>query len=130
MSANERNEASSDQPMSVPPGESSPVLLRLMALLESGKDNALLRFGLGFEYLRTGNADAAIPHLHQAVAFDPTYSAAWKALGRALADTGRRQEALDAYRDGIAAAEAKGDKQAMKEMEVFSRRLAKAVVPE
>jgi Flp pilus assembly protein TadD len=116
--------------MSAPPGEPSPVLLRLTALLDSGKDNALLRFGLGFEYLRTGNAGAAIPHLQQAVAFDPTYSAAWKALGKALADSGRRQEALEAYRDGIAAAQAKGDKQAMKEMEVFSRRLAKAVAPE
>ena len=117
-------------PAGPPMNEASAVLTRLQAMLASGKDNALLRFGLGFEYLRTGNAGAAIAHLQQAVAFDPTYSAAWKSLGRALADTGRRQEALDAYRDGIAAAEAKGDKQAMKEMQVFSRRLAKAVTPE
>jgi predicted NBD/HSP70 family sugar kinase len=51
-------------------------------------------------------------------------------LGRALAETGRDQEALSAYRDGIAAAEKKGDKQAMKEMQVFARRLAKRVAPE
>jgi hypothetical protein len=37
---------------------------------------------------------------------------------------------LSAYRDGIAAAEKKGDKQAMKEMQVFARRLAKVIVPE
>ena len=105
-------------------------LLQLQKLLDGGKDNALLRFGLGFEYLRAGDAATAIAHLRQAVAFDPTYSAAWKMLGKALAETGRDQEALSAYRDGIAAAEKKGDKQAMKEMQVFARRLAKPVAPE
>ncbi|HEV2041084.1 MAG TPA: bacterial transcriptional activator domain-containing protein [Casimicrobiaceae bacterium] len=108
----------------------SAALLQLQKLLDGGKDNALLRFGLGFEYLRAGDAGAAIAHLRQAVAFDPTYSAAWKMLGKALAETGRDQEALKAYRDGIAAAEKKGDKQAMKEMQVFARRLAKPVAPE
>jgi Tfp pilus assembly protein PilF len=110
--------------------EPTAALLQLQKLLEGGKDNALLRFGLGFEYLRAGDADAAATHLRQAVVFDPTYSAAWKLLGKALAETGRDQEALSAYRDGIAAAEKKGDKQAMKEMQVFARRLAKRVSPE
>ena len=115
--------------------EPSTALLRLQKLLDSGKDGALLRFGLGFEYLRAGDADAAVTHLRHAVVFDPTYSAAWKMLGKALAETGRNQEALEAYRDGIAAAEKKGDKQAMKEMQVFARRLfarrlAKPVAPE
>ena len=108
----------------------SAALVQLQKLLDGGKDNALLRFGLGFEYLRAGDAEAAIIHLQQAVAFDPTYSAAWKMLGKALAETGRNQEALRAYRDGIAAAEIKGDKQAMKEMQVFARRLAKPIAPE
>ena len=107
--------------------EPSAALLRLQKLLDGGKDDALLRFGLGFEYLRAGDADAAVTHLRQAVVFDPTYSAAWKMLGKALAESGRDQEALSAYRDGIAAAEKKGDKQAMKEMQVFARRLAKPV---
>jgi len=110
--------------------EPSAILLRLQKMLDGGKDNALLRFGLGFEHLNTGDAGAAIPHLQQAVTFDPTYSAAWKALGKALAATGRDQEALCAYRDGISAAEKKGDKQAMKEMQVFARRLAKPIAPE
>jgi Tfp pilus assembly protein PilF len=110
--------------------EPSAALLHLQKLLDGGKDNALLRFGLGFEYLRAGDAGAAVTHLRQAVVFDPTYSAAWKMLGKALAESGRDKEALSAYRDGIAAAEKKGDKQAMKEMQVFARRLAKPVSPE
>ena len=110
--------------------EPGAALLRLQKLLDGGKDNALLRFGLGCEYLRAGDAGAAITHLQQAVAFDPMYSAAWKMLGKALAEAGREQEALSAYRDGVAAATKKGDKQAMKEMQVFAKRLAKPVPPE
>jgi Tfp pilus assembly protein PilF len=118
--------SANDAPMSGP----IAVLPRLQKLLDSGKDNALLRFGLGFEYLRTGDAAAAVVHLQQALAFDPAYSAAWKMLGKALTQEGRNDDALSAYRNGIAAAEKKGDKQAMKEMQVFARRLAKAQVPE
>jgi len=62
-------------------------------------------------------------HLQRAVEHDPGYSAAWKLLGKALVDIGKPQEALDAYRQGIEVAEAKGDKQAAKEMQVFARRL-------
>jgi Tfp pilus assembly protein PilF len=57
---------------------------------------------------------------------DPGYSAAWKALGRALQDSGASDEALEAYRRGIEAARAKGDRQAEKEMTVFMKRLEKA----
>jgi len=59
----------------------------------------------------------------EAVARDPGFSAAWKLLGRALADTGDPAQALEAWRNGIAAAQAKGDKQAEREMAVFARRI-------
>jgi predicted Zn-dependent protease len=97
----------------------------LEKLLAAGKDSALLRFGLGNAYLNAGDALRAAEHLRRAVAFDPGYSAAWKRLGQALAAVGHDADALTAYREGIAAAEKKGDKQAMKEMQVFARRLAK-----
>ena len=94
-------------------------------ILGSGKDGALLRFGLGDAYLKAGDASHAVEHLRHAVALDPLYSAAWKLLGKALTSSGDDGAALAAYREGIAAAEKKGDKQAMKEMQVFARRLAK-----
>jgi len=94
-------------------------------MLAAGKDGALLRFGLGSEYLKAGDARNAGIHLRRAVELDPGYSAAWKLLGKALLAAGRADEALAAWRDGIASAERKGDKQAMKEMQVFSRRLAR-----
>lgn len=95
------------------------------ALLAKGQDNALLRFSLGNEYLKMGDTEQAVMHLRAAVQFDAAYSAAWKALGKALTERGARQEALEAYANGIAAAEQKGDKQAAKEMQVFKRRIEK-----
>jgi Tfp pilus assembly protein PilF len=94
-------------------------------MLAAGKDGALLRFGLGNEYLKSGDAEKATLHLRHAVAIEPGYSAAWKLLGKALLAAGHGDEALAAWDKGIAAAERKGDKQAMKEMQVFARRVAK-----
>jgi predicted Zn-dependent protease len=97
----------------------------LEAMLARGQDSALLRYSLGNEYLKLKNDDKAIEHLRQALALDRTYSAAWKLLGKALADAGRADEAIKVYEEGIRIAEAKGDLQAAKEMTVFLRRLQK-----
>lgn len=95
----------------------------LLGMLERGQDTALLRFSLGSEYLAAEDPAAASTHLERAVELDPAYSAAWKLLGRALTLAGRRDEAGNAYRQGIRVAEDKGDAQAAKEMRVFLRRL-------
>jgi Tfp pilus assembly protein PilF len=97
----------------------------LEKLLGTPRDGALLRYSLGIEYAKAGELERAIAQLQEAVARDPKYSAAWKALGKALGDAARLAEALDAYRRGIQAAQARGDKQAEKEMTVFARRLEK-----
>ena len=108
------------------PGDSNATAVAsLERLLAAGKDGAMLRFGLGSAHLNAGDAHSAVDHLQRAVSLDPGYSAAWKLLGKALSAVGRDAEALTAYRAGIAAADKKGDKQAMKEMQVFARRLAK-----
>ncbi len=99
-----------------------------LAMLAAGRDNALLRYSLGNEYLKHGDAAKAAEHLHRAVEHDPTYSAAWKLLGKALADAEAWSEALAAYQAGIAVAEARGDKQAAKEMGVFARRIEAALI--
>ncbi|MCC6869185.1 MAG: tetratricopeptide repeat protein [Burkholderiales bacterium] len=104
----------------------SAALANFERMLASGKDSALLRYALGNEHLKAGQAALAIDHLRIAVQLDPGYTAAWKLLGRALADAGHVDDALVAYREGIAVAGRKGDKQAGKEMQVFVRRLEKA----
>jgi predicted Zn-dependent protease len=95
----------------------------LEKLLGTPRDGALLRYSLGSEYLKAGERERGIDQLREAVSRDPQYSAAWKALGRALADAGRDGEACAAYDSGIRAARARGDRQAEKEMAVFARRL-------
>ena len=109
----------------VPIAPPSPALRNFERLLAAGKDGALLRFGLGNEFLKCGDVEAAVTHLRRAVSLDPGYSAAWKLLGKALSAAQRDDEALAAWHEGIAAAQRKGDKQAMREMQVFVRRLAK-----
>jgi Tfp pilus assembly protein PilF len=98
------------------------MISQLEKLLGTPRDGALLRYSLGLEYAKIGDHARAAEHLREAVARDPLYSAAWKALGKSLGET---TEALEAYRRGIAAAKQKGDRQAEKEMTVFARRLEK-----
>jgi len=105
----------------------SPALANFEKMLAAGKDGALLRYSLGNEYLKAGDAPRAVLHLGQAVAQDPKYTAAWKLYGRALSIAERHEEALAAYRQGIAVAHARGDKQAEKEMTVFARRIERAL---
>ena len=104
---------------------SSALIASLEKMLGSARDGALLRYSLGNEYLKAGEPKAAAQHLREAVTRDPGYSAAWKLLGRALAECGDASGALEVYRTGIAVAEKKGDKQAAKEMTVFARRIGK-----
>lgn len=87
------------------------------------RDGALLRFSLGNALLAAGDTSAAIDELRRAITFDPTYSAAWKLLGKACLAHGDESAAAAAWRSGIVAATQRGDKQAEKEMNVFLRRL-------
>ena len=73
------------------------ILDNLSRLIGTPRDGALLRFSLGNEYLKAGDAAQAAEHLRDAVAKDPAYSAAWKLLGRALTESGDLSAALAAY---------------------------------
>jgi tetratricopeptide (TPR) repeat protein len=84
-------------------------------------------FTLAQAFIRNHKFDQAIDHLARAVALDPEYSAAWKSYGGALARAGRINDAIEAYTQGIKAAETRGDKQAQKEMSVFLKRLRKDI---
>ena len=100
-----------------------PSIESLEKLIGSARDGALLRYSLGMEYAKAGDLARATAALREALARDPGYSAAWKALGKTLEQQSLGSEALEAYRSGIEAARKKGDRQAEKEMTVFARRL-------
>ena len=103
---------------------SSALIASLRGQCGGPRDGALLRFSLGSALLGEGQAAEAAAELRRAVTFDPAYSAAWKLLGKACLAMDDRTGAAEAWRQGIAAASQRGDKQAEKEMTVFLRRLA------
>ncbi|MCL2346590.1 MAG: hypothetical protein FWC58_12165 [Desulfobulbus sp.] len=105
----------------------NPRIASLEKMLGGPRDGALLRFSLGNEYLKAGDPARASVSFRAAVDRDPAYSAAWKALGKALAESGDAVAALAAYEQGIAVAEHRGDIQAAKEMKIFARRIRAAL---
>jgi Tfp pilus assembly protein PilF len=100
----------------------SPALKNLEKLIGTPRDGALQRFSLGSEYLKEADPQRAAQHLSAAVEKDPQHSAAWKLLGKALAQSGRFAQALEAWKRGMEVAQSRGDIQAVREMAVFARR--------
>src|SRR5690606_25162103 len=80
----------------------SAILANLLKLIDTPRDGALLRYSIGNEYLKAGDTAEAARHLREAVGRDPNHSASWKLLGKTLAESGAIEEALEAYRSGIA----------------------------
>src|SRR5690606_20660704 len=102
---------------------------RLEAMLAKGQDNALLRLSLGKAYTEQEQFDVAVPHLRHALELDPAYSVVWKWLGKALQEQGDIAGARQAWENGIEAAEKRGDKQIVKELQVFLKRLDRLSQP-
>jgi Flp pilus assembly protein TadD len=99
---------------------------RLESMLANGQDTTLLRFTLGKNYIEIDDIERAVTHLQRCVELDPTYSAAWKLLGKARLARGDVIGARRAWEEGIRMAAARGNKQVEKEMVVFLRRLDKS----
>ncbi|MCB1761149.1 MAG: hypothetical protein KDI68_15365 [Gammaproteobacteria bacterium] len=97
----------------------------LEQMLARGIDNPLLRYTLGTLCLQEKSPEQALIHLEMALAQEPGHSASWKSYAKTLTLLGRTEAAIEAYRKGIAIAAEKGDVQAVKEMEVFLKRLRK-----
>ncbi len=97
------------------------------AMLQRGQDSEMLRYTLGSACLDAGQLTEAIEHLTQAVTLKPDYTAAWKLLGRAHVAAGDPTAAIKAFDRGLVAGDANGDKQGVKEIEVFRKRALKAL---
>ena len=90
-------------------------------------DDPVVRFGLAGAYLDAGQPENAADEYREAIRLKPDYSAAHRGLGRGLERAGRLEEARAAYQQGLEVAARTGDLQTGKEIEVFLRRLEKAV---
>lgn len=98
---------------------------RLEKMLASGRDDAMLRFGLGSALFNEDRFDEAVPHLAKCIEMDENYTAAYKLLGKSYIRLGQEAEARLVYEKGLPLAEAQGDKQTVKEITVFLKKLNK-----
>ncbi|QGM20883.1 tetratricopeptide repeat protein [Spiribacter sp. 2438] len=98
----------------------------LQKMIDGGRDSAMLRLTIGEAHARQGDIEAAMTHLRQAIALEPDYSAAWRALGRLQLKAGDEPAALETFRQGLEAARRRGDMQIVRELEVRVKRLEKS----
>src|SRR4029450_2209995 len=98
-------------------------LRQFQELIALEPDDTVLRFGLGELYIEAKDFASAAEQFAEILRLDPHYSAAYRYLGQAYAALGRASEAEAVFQQGIAVAEARGDLQTPKEMQVLLRRL-------
>ncbi len=92
-------------------------------MLADGRDDPMLRFGLGSAYFNEKNFDACVPHLEACIEQDEQYSAAYKLLGKAYMKLDKLVLARSVFNRGIKVAVNQGDKQTEKEIRVFLKKL-------
>ena len=80
----------------------------LRYLVEKNPNNPLNRFGLANEYFKNEMYQEAIEEIKTYLSLKDDEGAAYRTLGEALLKLGRKEEAKEAYRNGIKAANKHG----------------------
>ncbi|MBR9989925.1 MAG: tetratricopeptide repeat protein [Gemmatimonadetes bacterium] len=80
----------------------------LQKMIERAPDDPRARFGLALEYEKLGRWEETAAQLTRYLELTDDEGNAWGRLGHALRQLGRDDEAMVAYRRGIAAARAHG----------------------
>ncbi len=80
----------------------------LKALVEKSPNNPLGRYGLANEYLKLEMYEEAVGEIQAYLRLKEDEGAVYRMLGEALLKLGRKEEAKEAYRKGIEAAERHG----------------------
>ena len=99
-------------------------------LLERDPRNPMVLYSLGNELFKEGRYGEARDHFKRAVENKPDYSVAYRMLGRAHYELHEDTEARTIFLKGKEVANANGDLQTVKEIDVFLRRLHKREVGE
>ena len=94
----------------------------LEKMLAGGRDDAMLRFGLGSAYFNQADYERAVMHLKHCLVQDENYSAAYKLLGKAYYKLGEMENAKAVFEKGLPIARGQRDKQTEKEINVFLKK--------
>ncbi len=94
-------------------------------LVEKDPENPMILFSLGNELFKEEKYEEAKGHLQKAVENKPDYSVAFRTLGRTHFELGENEEARNVFERGREVAQANGDLQTVKEIDVFMKRLEK-----
>jgi tetratricopeptide (TPR) repeat protein len=92
-------------------------LATFRSFIEKSPADPFPRYGLAMELRAQGKLDEAAAAFAELLSGFPTYVPAYLMAGKLEESQGRTDQAADIYRRGVAAAQAKGDGHAKKELE-------------
>lgn len=87
-------------------------------LLQSSPSDTFLLYSLGMELLSANQPAEALDQFRKVLQADPGYLAAYEQAAKALLAGGEKPAAAEMLREGIAAAEKKGDRHAKDHMQM------------
>jgi predicted Zn-dependent protease len=94
-------------------------IAQLKEILALDPRNSFARYGMAMELVNRGESAAAISEFDTLLANDPDYTAGYFMAAQALAGAGRKPEAIERLKSGIASASRSGNGHALNEMQAM-----------
>lgn len=89
----------------------------LREILALDPKNSFARYGIAMELVGLGQTDAALAEFDELLKLDPEYTAGYFMSAQALANIGRKAEAIERLKIGIGCAARAGNRHALSEMQ-------------
>lgn len=89
----------------------------LKEILAENPNDAFARYGLAMEYSKRGETESALAEFAALLKANPDYTAGYFMAAQTLARAGRKDEAKQRLRDGIASAQRTNNQHALAEMQ-------------
>jgi Tfp pilus assembly protein PilF len=89
---------------------------KIIELLNTDPKDSFLNHALAMEYIKIGNAEAAINLLDKLLEFDPGYVGSYYHLAKLYESVGDTSKAIATYENGLVVAQQAGDRHAFNEL--------------
>ena len=89
----------------------------LLEYMEADPDDAFTQFALAREYLKVGEVSEALSYYEQLITDHPQYVGTYFHLGKLYEKMGRKEDAIETYRNGAKVALEEGDTHARAELQ-------------